>query len=102
MFVANARLPRPRPRPPGPRCHLSLPPPAPTHAQETNGLDFQAFLDLLQRAGEERALMDLSDEELDDWVPLEVLRDFARHVAAGMARLLGDICPPAEISFADL
>lgn len=65
-------------------------------------MDFQAFLDLLQRVGEEKYLMDLSDEDLDDWVPLEVVQDFVRSLFAGMARLMNDIAPPAEINFADL
>jgi hypothetical protein len=60
-------------------------------AQETVGAERQAFYDLLQRVGEERRLMDVDDEELDDWVPLGVLKEFALGLARGAARLMGDI-----------
>lgn len=59
--------------------------------QESLGTDFQTFTDMLQRVGEERRVMDLNDEEQDDWVPLGVVRDFIRGVFRGMQRLMGDI-----------
>jgi hypothetical protein len=64
--------------------------------QDTLGVDFQGFFDLLQRVGEERRLMDLSDEEQDDWVPLGVVKDFAHASYRGAHRLMADICPVDE------
>jgi hypothetical protein len=64
--------------------------------QELHGSDFQAFVDLLQRVGEERQLMDLNDEQQDDWVPLAVVRDFVSSTYHGMASLMRDICPLNE------
>lgn len=65
--------------------------------QELNGTDFQAFFDLLQRVGEEQKLMDLQDEEQDDWVPLGVVREFVAAACTGLSRLLVDICPVEEL-----
>lgn len=64
--------------------------------QDTLGVDFQGFFDLLQRVGEERRLMDLGDEEQDDWVPLGVVKDFAHASYRGAHRLMADICPVDE------
>lgn len=46
--------------------------------------------------------MDLSDEELDDWVPLEVVQDFAGAMFGGVARLLGELVQPGELNYAEL
>lgn len=60
-------------------------------AQDAVGTDRQSFYDLLQRVGEEKKLMDVKDEELDDWVPVGVIREFALGLARGAARLMTDI-----------
>ena len=38
--------------------------------------------------------MDLQDEEQDDYVPLEVVRQFAAALHAGAARLMADVLSP--------
>lgn len=55
------------------------------------GLDSQEFLDLLQRVGEERGMMNIEDESLDDVVPLEVIEIFARGFVDGFLSLMRDI-----------
>jgi len=55
------------------------------------GLEFQGFVDLLQRAGEGEGLMDLFDEEQDDFVPLGVVKEWVRGVYVGATRLLADV-----------
>mmetsp|Transcript_28516 Transcript_28516/g.39397 ORF Transcript_28516/g.39397 Transcript_28516/m.39397 type:complete len:216 (-) Transcript_28516:204-851(-) len=50
---------------------------------ENHGMDFQSFFDLLQRVGEEKGAMDLENESLDDYAPLEVLRDFSSSYILG-------------------
>lgn len=62
----------------------------------STGLGRQAFLDLLQRVGEERRMLELRDEEQDDWVPLEVVREFGLALLDSVRPLLDDICPPIE------
>lgn len=65
--------------------------------QDTMGIGFQAFFDLLQRVGEERRQMDLKDEEQDDWVPLGVVKDFLIGTARGFGRLMEEICPAVDL-----
>jgi len=62
--------------------------------QELHGTDFQTFFDLLQRVGEDKKLMDLGDEEQDEWVPLLVVKELANGAYLGMAKLMSDICAP--------
>ena len=52
---------------------------------QTSGHDFQAFFDLLQRAGEEKGLMDVEDEALDDFCPVPVAQQFALAATRGLA-----------------
>lgn len=70
--------------------------------QEMHGADLQAFIDLLQRAGEESGLLDLADESYDDWVPLDTLRALGTSVARGMAGLMADVWPAQDVRWADL
>ncbi|PRW45239.1 hypothetical protein C2E21_6322 [Chlorella sorokiniana] len=65
--------------------------------QQTQSLDLQAFLDLLQRCAEERRLMELSDEAQDDWVPLDTIRELAQALFRSSCKLLQDICPAGEL-----
>lgn len=62
-------------------------------AQETS---LQSFVDLLQRAGEERGLLDPEDERLDDWVPLDSVRRLGVSLWEGLAGLMADACPAEE------
>lgn len=63
-----------------------------TH-QETS---LQSFVDLLQRAGEERGLLDPEDERLDDWIPLDSVRRLGLSLWEGLAGLMADTCPAEE------
>ena len=46
------------------------------NVEETNELDFQSFVDLLQRSAEEDGLLDLGNTKLDHLVPLETVERF--------------------------
>lgn len=61
-------------------------------------MDFQSFLDLLQRVGEEHGSMELGSEELDDWLPLAVVRDFISSLNAGMLKVMADTYPAHELA----
>ena len=61
-----------------------------------HGVGFQEFFDLLQREGEDRQLLDLRDEGLDDVVPVEVVRDFAAQVLQGFTEMFRDVVPEAR------
>jgi len=50
---------------------------------EKHGMDFQSFFDLLQRVGEEKGTMDLENEALDDYAPVDVLQDFSSSFILG-------------------
>lgn len=82
--------PAQQPPPPSPQkmFHLLL-----QTAQETS---LQSFVDLLQRAGEERGLLDPEDERLDDWVPLDSVRRLGVSLWEGLAGLMADACPAEE------
>eukprot|EP01098_Paradermamoeba_levis_P008170 TRINITY_DN3386_c0_g1_i1.p1 TRINITY_DN3386_c0_g1~~TRINITY_DN3386_c0_g1_i1.p1 ORF type:complete len:226 (-),score=50.98 TRINITY_DN3386_c0_g1_i1:82-759(-) len=47
------------------------------------GMDYQSFFDLMQRVGEEQNLMSLEDEQLDDVVPSDVIKQFAHNFIKG-------------------
>mmetsp|Transcript_21230 Transcript_21230/g.27418 ORF Transcript_21230/g.27418 Transcript_21230/m.27418 type:complete len:265 (+) Transcript_21230:107-901(+) len=59
--------------------------------QPTQGVSFQAFLDMLQQVGEERGLMELHEEKYDDVVPVDVLREFAQQFFDGFMELMSEI-----------
>lgn len=61
-------------------------------------MDFQSFLDLLQRVGEENGSMELCSEELDDWLPLTVVRNFIASLNAGMLKVMADTYPAHELA----
>ena len=64
--------------------------------QEVLGIGFQAFIDVLQRVAEEQKMMDLCDEEQDDWVPLNVVREFMSSTYLGAVKLMADISNPID------
>ena len=66
--------------------------------QDTIGVDFQGFFDLLQQVGEERRLMDLMDEEVDNWLAVGVVKDFLGCSYRGIKRLMMDITPTTTAS----
>lgn len=61
------------------------------NVKATHGVEFQMFFDLLQRVAEEESLMDIENSELDDYVPLNVCQNFARHFIEGFARLVDQL-----------
>mmetsp|Transcript_39575 Transcript_39575/g.70962 ORF Transcript_39575/g.70962 Transcript_39575/m.70962 type:complete len:223 (-) Transcript_39575:257-925(-) len=70
--------------------------------QESQGLDFQSFFDLLQRSAEEKGLMDLQNEEQDDFLPLQVVAEFAQSMIAGMQKVMSDVYPANEVQRLEL
>ena len=50
--------------------------------------DFQSFFDLLQQSAEDKGLMDLEEEEFDDVVPLEIIREFITNWLVGFCNLV--------------
>eukprot|EP00761_Pharyngomonas_kirbyi_P002261 gb/GECH01002265.1/.p1 GENE.gb/GECH01002265.1/~~gb/GECH01002265.1/.p1 ORF type:complete len:217 (+),score=56.87 gb/GECH01002265.1/:1-651(+) len=56
--------------------------------QESFGIDVQAFFDLLQRVGEERGLLRLDDENLDEVVPVEVVDEFSGQFIDGFVAMM--------------
>ena len=58
---------------------------------EVLGVAFQGFVDLLQRVGEAEGLMDLFDEEQDDYVVLGIVKEGVGGVYVGATRLLADV-----------
>jgi len=55
--------------------------------QGFEGLDFQAFFDLLQRWAEDDGFIPLEEESYDDLLPLDVVRKFADSFACGLLRM---------------
>eukprot|EP01132_Coremiostelium_polycephalum_P006770 gene6770-8395_t len=52
------------------------------------GGDFRSFLDLMQRTAEEQGFMKLDEDELDDVVPLVILKNFSKHFINGFVKLM--------------
>ena len=46
------------------------------HVADLAGVDFQSFVDLLQRAAEDSGTMSLEDEQLDNVVPIQMITEF--------------------------
>ncbi len=57
----------------------------------THNLEFQQFFDLLQQAAEEESLMNLEVEAQDDYVPLDVVQQFARDFIRGFSKLMLEV-----------
>merc|ERR1712032_466614 len=53
--------------------------------------DQQGFLDTLQQIGEIMDLMPLQSEELDDWVPREVVHRWVKQFIRSYANLFGEL-----------
>jgi hypothetical protein len=60
--------------------------------ESSNGYDAQGFLDLFQRMGEEDQLMDIGREDLDDVIPVSVVKSFARHYASSVCSNMNALC----------
>lgn len=58
---------------------------------KTYGVDFISFFDLMQRFGEERKLMNLDDEQLDDLVHLDALNFFATEFIRGFMNYMAEL-----------
>jgi len=59
--------------------------------KKTYGVDVQSFFDLMQRVAEEQGIMRLDEEKLDEVVPLEVLKQFARDFINGFLKLMSEL-----------
>ncbi|KAM9949685.1 hypothetical protein ACTFIW_002549 [Dictyostelium discoideum] len=55
------------------------------------GGDFRSFLDLMQRSAEEEDLMKLDEDELDDVVPAQILKNFSKHFIDGFKKLMSEL-----------
>lgn len=53
--------------------------------------DMDTFINTLQRAAEERDLLELCEPSLDDWVPQPVVRDYVEEVLRNMRQLVSDM-----------
>ena len=61
------------------------------NVKATHGVEFQMFFDLLQRVAEEEGLMGIDNIELDDFIPLIICQNFARHFIEGFVRLVDQL-----------
>ncbi|KAF2072075.1 hypothetical protein CYY_006617 [Polysphondylium violaceum] len=55
------------------------------------GGDFRSFLDLMQRSAEEQSIMKLDEDELDDVVPLVILKNFSKDFINGFIKLMFEL-----------
>jgi len=55
------------------------------------GGDFRSFLDLMQRSAEEQSIMKLDEDELDDVVPLVILKNFSKDFINGFVKLMSEL-----------
>lgn len=58
---------------------------------KTFGLDFIDFFDLMQRVGEEKKLMNLEDEQLDEVVHIDILKLFAKEFINGFINYMTEL-----------
>ena len=65
--------------------------------QETQGVQFADYLNLLQKAGEDASLMDIEDPRQDQWVPLTIVRRLLLALVMGMSKVLAEIYPREEL-----
>ena len=72
--------------------------PSPPCVQETQGILFADFLNLLQRAGEDVGLMDIDDERQDRWVPLSIVSRLLTALVMGICKVMQEVYPREEIS----
>ncbi|KAL4439573.1 hypothetical protein ABPG74_003975 [Tetrahymena malaccensis] len=56
-----------------------------------NGMEIQQFFYLLQQCGEEAGLMAPDAKELDEYVPVEMGKEFARQYLRGFAKLMKEV-----------
>jgi len=56
-----------------------------------NHIDQQGFLDMLQQIGEHMGLMSLLAEELDDWVPVDVVHRWIKRFIGAYANLFREL-----------
>ena len=72
-------------------------PPIRVLLQETQGVQFADYLNLLQKAGEDASLMDIEDPRQDQWVPLTIVRRLLLALVMGMSKVLSEIYPREEL-----
>merc|ERR1712039_451423 len=72
--------------------------------QISSHIDQQGFLDMLQQIGENSDLMSLQAEELDDWVPVQVVQSWVKSFIKAYANLFRelDLEPPRATSEEEL
>lgn len=61
------------------------------HVKATHGVEFHVFFDLLQHAAEEEGLMSITQQEMDDYVPLNICQKFARYFIKGFVKLMNQL-----------
>ena len=76
---------------------LARTPPIRVLLQETQGVQFADYLNLLQKAGEDASLMDIEDPRQDQWVPLTIVRRLLLALVMGMSKVLSEIYPREEL-----
>merc|ERR1711877_3116 len=59
--------------------------------QIASHIDQQGFLDLLQQTAETMNLQPLSNQDLDDWVPVEVVHRWVKRFISAHARLFREL-----------
>ncbi|CAE8659067.1 unnamed protein product [Polarella glacialis] len=62
-----------------------------TPYQIATHIDQQSFLDLLQQIAEVMSLQPLTEQELDDWVPVEVVHSWVKRFIAAQANLFKEL-----------